>query len=169
MIERVAIFDFDGTLVDTPLPDFGKVEYQRVTGEKWPHRGWWGRPETLDQKVFAMPVIPSVYDAFWQEYNTPNTHMVMMTGRIKQLEKEVKAILDEKRLLFHEYIFNWGGATLAYKLKNLAYLKNKFPTIKSMAMWDDRDAHVEEFIKWGKTQDDITFQMTLVPSTHHGE
>ena len=31
-ITKLAIFDFDGTLVDTPLPDTGRQQYQDKTG-----------------------------------------------------------------------------------------------------------------------------------------
>jgi hypothetical protein len=50
-ITRIAVFDFDGTLSDTPMPDTGRIEYEKITGSPWPHKGWWGRPETLDMDV----------------------------------------------------------------------------------------------------------------------
>ena len=43
-ISKLSVFDFDGTLIDTPLPDYGKAEYKKKTGEDWPFPGWWGQP-----------------------------------------------------------------------------------------------------------------------------
>jgi phosphoserine phosphatase len=35
-ITKLAVFDFDGTLVDTPLPENGRKEYKAKTGQDWP-------------------------------------------------------------------------------------------------------------------------------------
>jgi hypothetical protein len=169
MIKRIAVFDFDGTLVDTPLPDFGKVEYERVTGTKWPHRGWWGCPESLDMKIFEMPVVQSVIDAYHRERALPDTLVIMMTGRMKQLEVEVKAILDSKGLTFDKYVFNSGGDTMSYKIRKLGYFVKDNPTAETVAMWEDRKIHCPHFINWGAEQKNIKFEMTIVPQTHRGE
>ncbi len=36
-ITKLSIFDFDGTLIMSPLPDTGKIEYEKKTGHPWPH------------------------------------------------------------------------------------------------------------------------------------
>ena len=36
-ITKIAIFDFDGTLMDTPHPDAGKKEWEEKTGNDYPH------------------------------------------------------------------------------------------------------------------------------------
>ena len=59
-VTRLAVFDFDGTLVDTPIPETGRGEYEQKTGKAWPHHGWWGREDSLDHTIFDIPVIPSV-------------------------------------------------------------------------------------------------------------
>jgi len=36
-ITKLAVFDFDGTLIMTPLPDTGRQQYREKTGKEWPH------------------------------------------------------------------------------------------------------------------------------------
>ena len=38
LITKFRVWDFDGTLIDTPLPDKGKITYQDKTGKIW--RQW---------------------------------------------------------------------------------------------------------------------------------
>ena len=40
---KVAFFDFDGTLMNSPTPENGKIIYKEKTGVNYPYEGWWGR------------------------------------------------------------------------------------------------------------------------------
>jgi hypothetical protein len=51
-------WDFDGSLIDSPLPDYGKEQYERIKGIKYPHIGWWGRVESLDLNIFDIQANP---------------------------------------------------------------------------------------------------------------
>ena len=35
-VEELLVYDFDGTLADTPTPITGKEMYKRKTGREWP-------------------------------------------------------------------------------------------------------------------------------------
>lgn len=167
MITKLSIFDFDGTLVDTPLPDKGRIEYEEKTGKKWPYEGWWGRKESLDTTIFDMSLVDVTMTAYKEELSTPNTLMVMMTGRMSKLSGEVKHILDTKNLSFDKYLFNRGGGTLEAKIKSLDALLVEFPNVKTVEMWDDRIPHIPEFQKWGDSKDGIDFKINLVNGSHH--
>ena len=52
--KKLISFDFDDTLVKTPLPEEGKIVWKEKTGTDWPHRGWWSKPESLDMEIFDM-------------------------------------------------------------------------------------------------------------------
>lgn len=166
--KKLSVFDFDGTLVNTPLPEEGKKEYKEKTGEDWPHVGWWGQPLSLDSEIFDMNIIPSVIRAYLKEINDPNTMVVMVTGRVNKLSGLVKKILDDNGLKFHEYHFNNGGSTESAKKKTFDKILSENPSITEMELWDDRVEHIPIFQAWGdeKLESDRLdkFNINVVPS-----
>lgn len=172
-ITKIAILDFDGTLVDTPLPDAGKITYKEKTGNDWPHEGWWGRFESLDMAIFDMPVVDHVVADYHKEMADDNTLVVLLTGRMVKLTDHVMAILKDKKLVFDEYILNRGGSTDYAKVKSMGELLDKYPDVTEIEMWDDRVAHIPFFQAFGDkmlASGRLTkFHINLVPSTHHGE
>ena len=169
--KKLSVFDFDGTLVNTPLPEEGKKEYKEKTGQDWPHAGWWGQPMSLDSEIFDMNIIPSVIRAYLKEINDSNTMVVMVTGRINKLSGLVKKILDDNGLKFHEYHFNNGGSTESAKKKTFDKILSENPSITEMEVWDDRLEHIPVFQAWGdeKLESDRLdkFNINVVPSVRH--
>lgn len=148
-ITRLAVFDFDGTLVDTPIPEEGKPLWKEKTGTEWPHKGWWGRGESLNMDVFDMEVLPDVINDYRAEAANTNTLVVMLTGRRPKLSDGVEAILKAKGLKFDRYMYNYGGDTLSNKLEQMSKLLKEFPNIKTMTLHDDRNEHIPTFQQWG--------------------
>lgn len=151
-ITKLSVFDFDGTLCMTPLPEDGKKTYKQKTGKDWPHAGWWGQPMSLDMQVFDMPTIPSVIRDYKKEIQDPNTMVVMVTGRMVKLTDLVKDILDRHGLKFHEYHFNRGGSTESAKKKTFDQILQQHPSIKEVTLFDDRAEHINIFKQWGDEQ-----------------
>ena len=167
-ITRLAVFDFDGTLLDTPLPtDENKEIYKEKTGEDWPSKGWWSRPETLNQDIFDIPVIKDVISDYKKEKATPNTMVIMLTGRIQKLSSYVEAVLASKGLKFDGYFYNTGGSTLDNKIHTMETLLKKYPTIKEIHCWDDRMEHIPHFQACGDNLKGVDFEITIVESGHH--
>jgi FMN phosphatase YigB (HAD superfamily) len=170
-ITKLAVFDFDGTLIDTPLPEFGKQEYKDKTGEEWPHAGWWGQPMSLNHKIFDMPTVPMVMSAYKKEKPNPETGMIMLTGRMVKLGAYVKYILDDKGLTFDEYHYNRGGSTEVAKLKTLEELLSRYSDVQVVEMWDDREEHLPIFQEWGdnKVKEGRlkSFKLNHVPQDRH--
>lgn len=166
--KKLSVFDFDGTLVNSPLPEEGKKEYKEKTGQDWPHAGWWGQPMSLDSEIFDINIIPSVIRAYLKEINDSNTMVVMVTGRINKLSGLVKKILDDNGLKFHEYHFNNGGSTESAKKKTFDKILSQNPSITEMELWDDRIEHIPIFQAWGdeKLESDRLdkFNINVVPS-----
>jgi hypothetical protein len=148
-ITKLSVFDFDGTLIMTPLPETGRITYEKKTGKPWPHKGWWGQADSLDTSIFEMPVIQSVLSDYKTEKSNPNTLMVLLTGRMVKLGDTVKKVLDENGLTFDEYHYNTGGSTDDFKIKTLNSLVDKYPNCE-IEMWEDRLEHVGLFEQWGK-------------------
>ena len=170
-IKKLTIWDFDGTLVDTPLPEEGKKIYKEKTGKDWPHAGWWGQPLSLDMSVFDMPTVPSVIADYEKEKTDPSTMTVMLTGRMVKLGDLVRKILADKHLTFDEYHFNRGGSTDTAKIKTMEDILRRVNTIREIHMWDDREEHIPVFQAWGDNmvkQGVIDkFDITVVPETRH--
>ena len=158
-------------MVDTPLPDVGKKEYKEKTGKDWPFPGWWGQPLSLDLSIFDMPTVPMVMSAYKKEKISPDTCMVMLTGRMVKLGDMVKKILDSKGLTFDEYHFNRGGSTETAKMKTMESLLEKYPKVYELEMWDDRLEHIPVFQSWGdslvKSGRLKRFNINVVPADRH--
>jgi hypothetical protein len=169
-INKIAVFDFDGTLINTQLPETGKIEYEKKTGKPWPHQGWWGRPESLDLGIFDMPIIKSVEIDYIREKSNQKTLLVLLTGRMKKLEPEVLKVLEKYNLVFDEYYFNTGGSTDVFKVKILTELANRYPHC-AFELWEDRHEHIPIFENWGKDAvlaGKITdFNINVIYSGHH--
>ena len=157
-IEHISFYDFDDTLFYTPKPDLDKngrkispltsKEYKKSTGENYPHRGWWGRKETLDMDIFNIPPNMYVKGEYLKDIKDDNRLVIMMTGRIQKLSDSVISILDSHNMKFDKYYFNTTGDTLSYKLDTLEkYVKNT-KSLKSIKIYDDRDAHIPVFELW---------------------
>jgi len=170
-ITKLAIFDFDGTLIDTPLPEVGKDQYLEKTGKPWPHEGWWGRHESLDMEVFEMPTVESVITDYEKETADENTAVVLLTGRMVKLTDHVMAILKAKDLTFDDYHLNRGGETSQAKIKSMEKLLVKYTDATEITMWDDRLEHIPIFEAWGETQlksGRLThFKINVVPAGRH--
>ena len=155
--------DFDGTLIDTAEPIIGKQTWLEKTGTEWPHKGWWGRRESLDMDVFGCEVIDMTFEAYKVLRLEPNTHMVMMTGRIPKLKEEVRLMLDHHLLQFDEYIYCYGATTLEFKLKKLNDYLIEYNDLRSIEIFEDRPEHTEAFRKFGETLiEEISFTVHQV-------
>ena len=134
--------DFDGTTMDTLNPDKGRPIYKEKTGQDWPFKGWWGRPESLNMDVFDFQPIPEVKAAYNKVAPNINALKVSLTGRRPNLGKLVEAILTANGYKFDKYLFNYGSDTLSNKIEQLGKLLEEFPNVKYVALYDDRDEQV---------------------------
>lgn len=150
-ITKLSVFDFDGTTVDTGMPDTHKIIYKEKTGQEWPHRGWWGRPESLDMDVFDFKAIPEVKSAYAIERQRPNTMVISLTGRRPKLSNEVEAILNANGYSFDKYLYNYGKDTLSNKIEQLNNLLSEIPSIVDVELFDDRTEHIPTFQNWGQS------------------
>lgn len=155
-IKRIAVFDFDGTLANTPSKP-----------SNW-HGGWWGRKESMlpphlpavNRIAQEMPdfLCPKVLNEYKKAVEDPHTLCVMMTGRHGGLKWLVMQLLDafginpegcEKRRAI--FISGGGGSggnrTLTLKLAEIDAMVREFPNATEVEMWEDRPEHIIEFRK----------------------
>jgi len=148
-INKISIFDFDGTLMKTPDSTEGKKQWEEFYGEEYPHKGWWGKPESLDDAVFDIQPIDSTVSDYKKEMENSNTFVIMLTGRIPHQSSQVEELLAFHNIYFKEYHYKSNGDTLTSKLNTIKSLLNRFPQVKEIEMWEDREAHVIAFEEWG--------------------
>jgi hypothetical protein len=149
-IHKISIFDFDGTLMNTPSPSEGKSEWESKTNKTYPHIGWWSKPESLDTTIFNITPISSTIESYENEKDNPETLIIMLTGRIPNLSNQIEEILTTNKVYFDEYHYKGDGDTLSSKINTIKSLLNRYPNVELIEMWEDRVNHAKEFELWGK-------------------
>jgi tRNA nucleotidyltransferase/poly(A) polymerase len=138
---RVVFYDFDGTLMDSPLPDTGKQIYKEKTGNVYPHQGWWGRAESLDLNVFDIKTNPDVEAKFRADSSDPNTHVVLLTNRLSKLEEPIKKVLDKHNMVFDFYSFKNDGREKGERVLDI--LAKVYPNTNEIEFYDDDERHIQ--------------------------
>lgn len=133
------IFDFDGTLMDSPTPDIGKKLYKDITGNEYPHNGWWGRIESLEP--FDVKPKEDVKRLYEKYRKLPNSINVLMTNRMAKFEPIIK---DKIKGIYSFDIYNFKTD---YKEKpdRIEDLLVQYPTIKTINIFDDMDEQIRLF------------------------
>lgn len=158
-VKYISVYDFDDTLFYTPLPDVDSSgvtirpikskEYENSMGHVYPHKGWWGRKESLDQNIFNIRPNLFIEDKYTKDVKRGDRHLIMMTGRLHFLKGSVESILINNGYEFDEHYYNPGGVkTLDYKLKIFNKLIENYGNLKTIKIYDDRDVHIPIFEKW---------------------
>jgi len=172
-MKKLEIFDFDGTLVYSPLRStqfkikgLGHGTAQHLY-DKWlednkkPKRkwsGWFGRKETLLHPIFPRPLREDmlnreIADRFLESIADDNVITWMMTGRHMGIRTHVIDILTGYELLGKkdptELFFATRTPTLDWK-KDTILEAVMDRDITEVVMWEDRAEHVLAFNEFGK-------------------
>jgi hypothetical protein len=142
MIKRLVIFDFDGTLINSPEKEAGKLAWSEKMGRPHPHLGWWGRPESLDLNVFDIKPFSSVLSQLKKEQVTPNTYVIILTSRMEKLRPQVEAILDINHIHVDKVDMKRSEKSKGEKL--LRYV-NQLPDLVKINVYEDRDTDIESY------------------------
>lgn len=138
---RLVVFDMDHTLVDSPMPDFGRAEWKEKTGEEYPHqRSWWSTPESLDTKVFDIKAIAPVFNQMRDEQRRADTMVVVMTNRLDTLEKEVKNVLRKNQI--NPDMLSMAEYSMQNKGERILDIIKRNPDIKYVAFYDDQETNI---------------------------
>jgi len=141
-MKRLAVFDFDGTLIDSPEPESGKLQWSEKTGRPYPYSGWWGRSESLDLDVFEIKPFPSVLNQLNKEVGTPDTYVIILTSRMEKLRAEVQAVLDKNNIVVNKLDMKRAEGDKGIKV--LRYVQ-QFPDLEEINVYEDRDIDFEAY------------------------
>jgi len=107
-MKRLAVYDFDGTLIDSPEPLEGKPIWEKYYNTNYPHKGWWGRKESLDTNVFDIKPFPSILAKLQEDMADPDTSTIILTSRMEKLRPELENILKLNNISVDDLITKNG-------------------------------------------------------------
>jgi 2'-5' RNA ligase/predicted kinase/uncharacterized protein (UPF0248 family) len=143
-VTELYIFDFDGTLFETPDLVTGKQYYEKCTGQKWPCRGWLSSPESLLPPLKIKPG-PALVD-YRRHCGRAGSFTVVLTARITRTEEAVRTVLEDHQVHPDLLILKPGDSkqhTPDFKVDCLASLLKQFPDVAVVKFWDDRSDNLE--------------------------
>ena len=156
---RLVIYDFDGTLFDSPNREIGEVAYFEATGQTFPFSGWWGRAESLlppivPEKPGEEWLIADTIAAYREDFKDEHSELVLMTGRPFKNRKRVIAICEHFNLMFHAHYFRGQPGQ---KGRDTLEIKSNFITedlmhegLEVLEIWEDRPEHTSAFFELAK-------------------
>lgn len=142
MIKKLVAFDFDGTLIDSPEKESGKVEWSEKTGQQYPHIGWWGRPESLNLDIFDIKPFSNVLNILKKEVANPESYVIILTSRMEKLRPQIEAVLNKNHI--HVDKIDMKRAESDKGKKILRYIE-QFPDLQEIDVYDDRDSDIVSY------------------------
>ena len=133
-MKRLAVFDFDGTLIDSPEKEAGMQQWERVTGHPYPHKGWWGRRESLDTDVFDIKPFPNILAKLQEDMADPSTTTIILTSRMEKLRPQLENILRLNGIRVDELITKNGAADKGDVILRIADYNQD---LKEIVVYDD--------------------------------
>ena len=159
---RLQIFDFDGTLFRSPEPQEGMKIWKEKTGNDYPFKGWWSKPESLDLNVFDIKPFEGVLNLLKMEKKTPDTYVIILTSRMERLRPYVQAVLDANDVKVDKLDMKTVEKSKGEKI--LDYIK-EFPDLEEISVYDDRDGDIQSYKSIiNQIPKNITFNIYLAES-----
>jgi len=127
---------------------------QRIKKD-YPHKGWWGKPESIDDDIFDIPKNEWTYQRYLEAVADPDAYVIMATGRLDKvpgMRTNVEKILRDNNIEFDEVHLNWGSDTFIFKCNLLERMITKMG-VEELKFYDDREAHLPKFVEWAKELD----------------
>lgn len=143
-VTHLFLFDFDDTLMHSPEEDVGRKEYIEETGLSYPHKGWWGRPESLlpPMRVFPGPA----FRDFVAHRGRAGSKTIILTGRIERMRSAILQVLQTYELEFDELICKKGYVeTCDFKVSEIRNLLLQYNQVTKIKLWDDNVENLARF------------------------
>jgi len=136
-------WDFDGTLIDSPLPDTGKNIWSEFYGKPYPHIGWWSKPESLDTNVFKCEPREIAYKAYLQYEEILDVYNYILTSRIPRLKTQLANVLSINGIIMDDILCASGNLTKGQRILEIVKLHElNDETITEINVWEDRNKEI---------------------------
>ena len=142
MITKLNFFDMDGCLIDSQMPETGKVIWKEKTGTDYPHIGWWSKPESLDFNVFDIKPFSNVLNILKKETSNQNSFVVILTSRMEKLRPYVENLLNHFNIHVDKLDMKYNYRTKGQKV--LEYIE-QFPNLVEVNVYDDQDINIDSY------------------------
>ena len=168
-IKRLAIYDFDSTLFNSPLPN-NRLWTKSFIGTIISDCQWF-----LDSRTLIPPYVPETPGSEWwnlEILNSAHTNLartdtltILLTGRQRLLfESRIKSLCQQQQLNFDFFFLKENSnsnetrihnSTIDFKIDVINCLLQKFQCVKELELFDDRASHVNIFEENFKTRSTI--------------
>lgn len=143
MITKITIFDFDGTLSNSPKPEDGIQQWEKTKGVNFTHDDWWGRPESLDTNVFNIKLFTNIVNILKKEQSNKDTLVIVLSARIEKLRPYIKNILKRNNVSVRSLELKSDERSKGEKILNFI---DKFPALEKIDVYDDRDKEIKSYL-----------------------
>lgn len=167
-VKHLYIFDFDGTMMDSPLPEPGKLIYEQLYGQPYPHKGWWGRRESLDVNFDIKP-IDSVFEVYKSTWESPNSITALVTNRMRKLEDLVLHHLERHQIIFQHYNYVDSLPGKNTKSDRIMRLMTYLEGLSEVSIYDDMDDQIESYVANKSAIEDMGVKVNLFRVTESKE
>lgn len=142
MKKKLAFFDCDGTLIHTALPDVGKELWSQYYGKPYPHKGWWGREESLDLNVFSNHYNPEVYEHYVRMKNDPQYICFVLTSREPKLKHLLEQIFAKHDITMERIMCKKGNYSKGHRIQETIQEYMQHHEIDEVIMFEDRHKEI---------------------------
>ena len=137
-ITNLYIFDFDGTLFNTPDPKKGREIYENYTGTRWERKGWLSWPESLlpPMKTYPGPALPIYREHIGQS----GSLTIILTGRIERTMPGITQVLENFKV-YPDQLFmkpdKLDETTPSFKARIVQKMLETYSDVTLVKVWDD--------------------------------
>lgn len=166
-ITQLSFFDFDGCLAVSPTQDTGMDTWAAHHGKPYPHKGWWSKPESLDDDVFNIQLKEEVFEALKADNENTKCITFLLTSRLPRLEEHIRKILSKHNAHLDHHFFKHYNME---KDERILEVLNEYPFVEVIDVWDDRDKELDRFfaLKEYLAKKDILVNVHVVESDQTG-
>ena len=140
-IKTLNVYDFDSTLFFTPGAEEGKKKYKQVFNKEYPHKGWFGREESLSDELDMKrnEQLKTIYDTLKSE---PDSSSILVSDRILKLQNRLESFLADREYSFDDFLLKKDRKNKEERLESFL-LDNE--SINKINIFEDLDEAIEKY------------------------